>query len=204
MCIYMQLRNIQSKSWVGIKDNPKSTGICMKCSNPQPVKQWCYCINTINMSGHNRNKIITGFGMAILAQYSSFLYLSWLLFYGFMSLFKGHYYTCTCVVVYINHTTYYYSRTRPTRGCWAPMSPWGLSVRDIYISGLLEVILWGLDSAHPGPPPTNEQIQVLLMDIRWPSPCLLESPLCSWDCAGRCSKLSGNGMAWCDILNELD
>ncbi len=34
--------------------------------------------------------------------------------------------------------------------------------------------------------------------------CLLESPPCSWDCAGRHSKPSGNGTYWCAILADLD
>ena len=68
--------------------------------------------------------------------------------------------------------------------------------RDIHTSGLLEVILWGTGGAHPVPPPpcTKEQISVLLMG--WGSSmalsgsprvtaCLLKSPPCSGDCAGR-------------------
>ena len=79
--------------------------------------------------------------------------------------------------------------------------------RDIHSSGLLEV------SAQPVPPCTKQQISVLLMGLG-PSTalsssprvtaCLLESPPCFGDCAGRHIKSPCNGTRGCAILEELD
>lgn len=59
------------------------------------------------------------------------------------------------------------------------------------------------------PPPTEEQIVVLLLGC-WPVPLSLCMALCmiscprSWDCVGRCSKTSSNSTLGCAILEELD
>lgn len=70
-------------------------------------------------------------------------------------------------------------------------------VRDVHISVLLEVILYCTGSTYPIRPCTKGQIPVLVMAWRY---CTTSH---SWDCAGRPSKPSGNGMYWCAVLEEL-